>query len=284
VAAAEKALADLRNRAADAEKVGGAERSLERSKYGVEEANFRVTDAERALAELRADPSSSAIAIRRAEIDLAEAKLSVSDAVQSVTDAERRLNAERNVAPTADEIAEAERNLERAKYAVTDALDAQTRATEEQSSAQQNLNEITYGATVGSVIYESALKALEDAKADQADASDALADAMRRERDAMYELVEAQNALLAVQGKTKAGVVARVQGALGVSVGAGGSIVENIGTVSGNTTGGGAAGGGTVVNLNVQAGMFTSPVEVGNEIIDALRAWERSNGSISLAL
>jgi hypothetical protein len=75
-----------------------------------------------------------------------------------------------------------------------------------------------------------------------------------------------------------------VQGALGVSVGAGGSIVENIGTVSGNTTGGGAAGGGTVVNLNVQAGMFTSPVEVGNEIIDALRAWERSNGSISLAL
>lgn len=283
VAAAEKALADLRSRAADAEKVGGAERALERSKYGVEEANFRVTDAERALAELRADPESSAIAIRRAEIDLAEAKLSVSDSVQSVTDAERRLAAERNVAPTADEIAEAERNLERAKYAVTDALDAQTRATEEQSSAQQTLNEITYGATVGSVIYESALKELEDAKAAQADASDSLADALRRERDAMYDLVEAQKALLAVQGATKAGVVARAQSALGVTVGAGGSIVENIGAVSANTAAA-AAAGGTTVNLNVTAGMFTSPVEVGNEIIDALRAWERSNGSISLAL
>jgi hypothetical protein len=283
VADAEKALADLRNRAADAEKVGGAERSLERSKYGVEEANFRVTDAEKALADLRADPSSSAIAIRRAEIDLAEAKLSVSDAVQSVTDAERRLNAERNVAPTADEIAEAERNLERAKYAVTDALDAQTRATEEQSSAQEHLNEITYGATVGSTLYKSALKELEDAKTAQSDASDSLADAMIRERDAMYDLAEATKVLLAVQGKTKAGVVARAQGALGVAVDAAGSIVENISTVSGNTTGG-AAGGGTVVNLNVQAGMFTSPVEVGNEIIDALRAWERSNGSIALAL
>ena len=283
VADAEKALADLRSRAADAEKVGGAERALERSKYGVEEANFRVTDAEKALADLRLDPDASPIAIRRAEIDLAEAKLSVSDAVQSVADAERRLAAERNVAPTADEIAEAERNLERAKYAVTDALDAQTRATEEQSSAQAHLNEITNGAAVGSDAYNAALKDLQEAKRDQMEASESLADAMTRERDAMYDLAEATKVLLAVQGKTKAGVVARAQGSLGVAVDAAGRIVENIGDVSANMAGGVVAGG-TTVNLNVQAGMFTSPVEVGNEIIDALRAWERSNGSIALAL
>ena len=283
VADAEKALADLRSRAADAEKVGGAERALERSKYGVEEANFRVTDAEKALADLRLDPDASPIAIRRAEIDLAEAKLSVSDAVQSVADAERRLAAERNVAPTADEIAEAERNLERAKYAVTDALDAQTRATEEQSSAQAHLNEITNGATVGSDAYNAALKDLQEAKRDQMEASESLADAMTRERDAMYDLAEATKVLLAVQGKTKAGVVARAQGGLGVAVDAAGRAVENIGDVSANMAGGVVAGG-TTVNLNVQAGMFTSPVEVGNEIIDALRAWERSNGSIALAL
>jgi hypothetical protein len=106
---------------------------------------------------------------------------------------------------------------------------------------------------------------------------------MTRERDAMYDLAEATKVLLAVQGKTKAGVVARAQGGLGVAVDAAGRIVENIGDVSANMAGGVVAGG-TTVNLNVQAGMFTSPVEVGNEIIDALRAWERSNGSIALAL
>jgi len=279
---AEKRLADLRAQKADAEKVGGAERALERSKYGVEEANFRVADAERELAELRLDPESSATEIRRAEIALLEAKLGVSDAIQAVTDAERRLNDERNAAATPDEIAEAERNLERAKYAVTDALDAQTVATEEQSAAQQHLNEITYGAVVGSAIYNAALKELEDAKAAQVDASDSLADALRREADAMRDLIEAQKALLAVQGATKQGVVNRVQAGLGVTVGAAGSIVEQVAAVSAATGSAPVAGGG--VTLNVTAPMFTNPVEVGTEIVDALEAYLRSNGSLPFAV
>ena len=277
---AEKALADLRNRRADVEKVGSAERALERSKYGVEEANFRVADAERALAELRLDPDASAVAIRRAEIDLLEAKLGVSDAVQSVTDAERRLNAERNAAATADEIAEAERNLERAKYAVTDAIDAQTRATEEQSSAQQHLNEITYGAAVGSAIYNAALKELEEAKRAQEDASESLADALRREADAMRDLIEAQKALLAVQGATKAGIVNKAQAGLGVTVGAGGAIIEGSAAVAGMGT---AGGGGTGrIEIKVETSPFTNPTEVGTEIVDALGAYLRSNGTIPI--
>lgn len=277
---AEQALADLRNRAADPEKVGSAERALERSKYGVEEANFRVTDAERALAELRLDPMTSAIAIRRAEIDLLEAKLGVADAVQSVSDAERRLNTERSVAASADEIAEAERNLERAKYAVTDAIDSQTRATEEQSSAQQHLNEITYGAVVGSAIYNAALKELEDAKRDQQEASESLADALRREADAMRDLVEAQKALLEVQGRTKAGIVSKAQAGLGVSVGAGGQIIEGSAAVAG--MGAAAAGGAGSINIKVETSPFTNPTEVGTEIVDALGAYLRSNGTIPI--
>ncbi|NBR87862.1 MAG: hypothetical protein EBS84_20925 [Proteobacteria bacterium] len=279
---AEKRLADLRAQKADAEKVGGAERALERSKYGVEEANFRVADAERELAKLRLDPESSATEIRRAEIALLEAKLGVSDAIQAVTDAERRLNDERDAAATPDEIAEAERNLERAKYAVTDALNAQIQATDEQSAAQQNLNEITYGAVVGSAIYNAALKELEDAKAAQVEASDSLADALRREADAMRDLVEAQKALLAVQGATKQGVVNRVQAGLGVTVGAAGSIVEQVAAVSAATGSAPVAGSG--VTLNVTAPMFTNPVEIGTEIVDALEAYLRSNGSLPFAV
>ena len=283
VVAAEKALADLRAKQPDARQVGSAERNLERSKMGVEEANLRVADAEKALADLRLDPDASPTAIRRAEIDLAEAKFGVVEATYAQTDAESALAAERNAAATPDEIAEAERNLERAKFQVVDAIDAQTRATEEQSDAQSHLNEIMNGATVGSIIYESALKDLEDAKRDQQAASESLADALRDERDAMYELVEAQKALLAAQGATKAGVQRRVASGLGVSFGAGGSISDNIAAVSASAAGAMGGAGATNVTLNVQAGI-SNPVETANEIIDALRQWERANGSLPLAI
>ena len=280
---AEKALADLRAKQADTQKVAGAERSLERSKYGVEEANFRVADAERELAAIRLDPDASAVEIRRAEIDLAEAKLAVFDAIQSVTDAEKRLADERNATATPDQIAEAERNLERAKYAVSDALESQRRATEEQADAQTHLNEITNGATVGSVIYNAALKELEDAKRDQQAASESLADALQREADAMRDLIEAQKALLEAQGKTKAGIQRRAAAGLGVSIGAGGSIIENIATVSANAGAAATGAGAMNMTLNVQAGI-SNPVETANEIIDALRQWERANGSLPLAI
>jgi hypothetical protein len=280
---AEKKLAELRNKQADAQKVANAERSLERSKYGVEEANFRVTEAEAELAALRLDPEVSPVQIRRAEIDLAEAKLSVADAVQSVRDAETRLNDERNEAATADEIAEAERNLERAKYAVTDAIDAQKRATEEQTDAQKHLNEITFGATVGSKLYDDALKELQDAKEAQKDASDSLADALRNERDATYELVEAQKALKAVQGLVSNKTAQNVAGALGVSLGANGSIREDIAAVSRSSN---TAAGGTNIDsivMNIQSGI-SNPVETANAMVDALQQYVRVNGNIPLPI
>ena len=232
------------------------------------------------MAELRLDPAASPIAIRRAEIDLAEAKLAVSDAVLSVKDAEARLADERNATATPDQIAEAERNLERAKYAVTDALDAQRQATQEQAAAQQNLNEITFGAVVGSAIYDAALKELEDAKRDQAEASDSLADSLRREADAMRDLIEAQKALLAIQATTKTGVQNRAAAALGVSVGPGGVISEATAAISAAGT---TAGGGTgTINIKVETSPFTNPTEVGTEIVDALAAYVRSNGTIPI--
>lgn len=279
---AERRLAELRNRQADAAKVASAERSVQRSKFGVEEANFRVLDAETELAKLRLDPEASAVEIRRAEIALAEAKLAVSDAVQSVTDAEKRLNDERNTAATADEIAEAERNLERAKYAVSDAIDRQKEATAEQSAAQAHLNEITNGATEGSKAYEDALKDLQEARQDQLEASENLADALRRERDATYELAEAQKALAAAQALLTPSRAGRIASGLGVSIGAGGSITEDIAAVSANSRPAGTNGGS--VNIKVETSPFTNPAEVGAEVVDALAAYVRSNGTIPISL
>ena len=41
-------------------------------------------------------------------------------------------------------------------------------------------------------------------------------------------------------------------------------------------------GGGNTINLTVNAGMGTDPVQVGREIISVLKQWERHNGSIPL--
>lgn len=281
VTEAEKRLADLRAQKADIGKVGAAERALERSKYGVEEANFRVTDAERELAALRLDPDASATAIRRAEIDLLEAKLSVADSVLAIADAERRLNDERDAAASPDEIADAERNLQRAKMQVVDAIDAQTRAIVDESDAQATLNEITMGAAVGSKVYEDALQDLTDAKRDQQDASESLAKATRNEADALRDLADATKTLLAAQGVTKGGVQGRAAAGLGVSIGAGGSVIENIATVSGNTRTAAAAGAG-IIKIDVQTGAFTNPADVGAEVVDALAAYLRSNGTIPI--
>ena len=64
-----------------------AQRLVERAGYRVEQSVFAVTDAEKSLAEVRADPESTPQAIREAEINLAEAKLATKDAIDDQTEA-----------------------------------------------------------------------------------------------------------------------------------------------------------------------------------------------------
>jgi hypothetical protein len=71
--------------------LASAQRNVAQAGFRVEEAVFAVSDAEKALAELRADPTSSAQAIRQAEIDLAQAKLNVADATDSEFEATNKL-------------------------------------------------------------------------------------------------------------------------------------------------------------------------------------------------
>lgn len=214
VSQAEKALADLRAITADPESVAAAERGLEKSKFDVEEANFRVIEAERELAELRLDPAASPTAIRRAEIALQEAKFQVADSIVGVRRAEESLNAERNKAATADELAEAERELDAAKRAVEDSIRAQKDATVEQAAAQAYLNEIINGAAEGSDAYREAVDALNDAKEREADAIDAVAEAFERERQAVIDLIEAQKELNRLRSITPAGIVTKAEGIL----------------------------------------------------------------------
>jgi hypothetical protein len=61
-------------------------------------------------------------------------------------------------------------------------------------------------------------------------------------------------------------------------------IPNNALSMTGGGGGGRVAGGaGSVINLTVNAGMGTQGAEVGRQIVDALKAYERRNGSVYVA-
>jgi hypothetical protein len=109
--------------------VDRALRGQQRANAAVEEAIYSVADAEANLIKVRKDPESSAMDIRRAELDLAEAKLSVADSIDSQIDSTRELNTQQSL-----------------------------------------LNDTIYGATVGSILYDDALKMVQDAILEQVSA------------------------------------------------------------------------------------------------------------------
>lgn len=272
VTEAERRLADLRALTADPASVAEAERGLTRAKFRVEQANFDVADAERELADLRAQPDANPIEIRKREIALEEAKLAVIDATIGQADAVRKLDDERNRAASAQEIADAERDLARAKVAVQDATDEVSEATVEQGLAQMFLNEVVNGAKEGSERYQEALDALNAAREREVDAIDAVADAIRRERDAVLDLAEAQAKLAEAASALNAAQVAKVNREFQAANAP--SIIAS--PVAASTS------GPTHVTIAVDAKPLQNKTDLAQEIIDALRAYERSNGVVPI--
>lgn len=274
--AAEKKLRDLRAITADPEDVAEAERKLTRSKFSVEEANFAVADAEAALAKLRQDPTASPTEIRRAEIRLAESKLSVVEAVNGVKTAEQQLASEINRKATAEQIADAERDLERAKRAVEDSTDAVRDATMEQAVAQAFMNEVLNGATEGSDAYKAALDALNQAKEEEANERRNVASALLDEAKATLALRDAIIELNKVSKVTPSSVVSRGQDLLaGVSTANPALAALNAVAASGTSN-------VAPINVTVNTGIGGDGQAVAREVIDVLKSYERQNGYIPL--
>jgi len=284
VASAEKRLADLRALTADPANVADAERALTRSKFNVEEANFALIDAERELAELRAQPDANPTEIRRKEIALEEAKFRVIEATIGQQKATKDLDDERNRAATPQQIAEAERDLEAAKMSVVDAIDETRDATLEQSLAQALLNEITNGAKEGSERYKDALDELNEAKEKQVEASEHVEEALLRERDAVRQLAEAQRELLALQATVDQATRERAERAFATVSVPSASIAGTTGTSggAGSIAQPTATNGDTNLNINVTSGALSTPADTGAAVIDALDAYVRANGTIPI--
>jgi hypothetical protein len=62
-----------------------------------------------------------------------------------------------------------------------------------------------------------------------------------------------------------------------------GYVIPNSDLTTTGRGGGGFSAGGTTINLTVNAGMGTQGAEVGRQIVDALKAYERRNGAVYVA-
>ena len=130
------------------------------------------------------------------------ATFAVEEAIYSVADAEMNLRKVRQDPESSPmDVRRAELALAEAKLSVADATDSQIASTVELNDKQTLLNETVFGATIGSLIYDDALQAVNDAKERQFAAAEALADAIDKEREAQQKLNETIQATIDLMAK-----------------------------------------------------------------------------------
>ena len=286
---AEKKLAELRSKAADPNEVTNAEFGLEKSKLDVEEATLAVQEAEEALAKTLKDPEASPIDKRRAELALVSAKFGLRDALLDVGEAERKVIEVRATGATPDELAEAERELSDAKTAVEDAIFNQTKAVEDLTTAQEEYRKIVEGIREGDEEYVELSKEIVTAEENQAAASRDLRDAREGAATATDNLRTAEEELRASRKELRVARTGAPGRAFGGPVTSGRPYIVGergpemfVPSGSGNIVPNNKLGGGGVnVQVVVNAGMGTSGTQVGQEIVDLLRAYTKVSGPLS---
>jgi hypothetical protein len=240
-------------------------------------ANQGVADAQAALDQAVAGYGADSPQARKAarELELAQRGLeragyNVEGSLFAIANAEAELKKVRaDPESTPQAIREAEIALAEAKLSSADAIDQQTEATNGLTTATGLLNEAIFGASAGSEIFKTLSDALTDAKEKQSAATEAVADAIDRETEALDNYREAikkvgETQLLypkVIAANPMAGVAAAIPS-----------------TVTGNSTGFNPNGSAMVINNTVQAGIVASPDEVAQELANLSDRYRRLNG------
>jgi hypothetical protein len=142
------------------------------------DANTRLANAKAKLAQIERGFGAGSPEALAAQAELAKAQrgqeratYAVEEAIYSVADAEKNLaDVRKDPESSPMDIRRAELDLAEAKLSVADSIDAQIDATRELNDQQTILNETIFGATVGSILYDEALKDVTDAFNDQVSA------------------------------------------------------------------------------------------------------------------
>ena len=213
--------------------------------------------------------SPEAIAAQK-ELDQAQrgverAGYRVEESLFAVADAEKALaDVRADPESTPQAIREAEIALAEAKLSTKDAVDEQKDATDGLIESQSYLNELIGGAIVGSAFYAQYSDVLTEAQKRQTDAQEKLADAKDREAEAQERLNEANEKAIELAKKYP-----KIAGSIGnpVSFTTG---AQTLADTSSSLLGGGGMGN---INIEVNAGLGASGIQVGQEIDQYLREY-----------
>ena len=219
--------------------------------------------------------SPEAIAAQRkldqAQRSVERAGYRVEASVFAIADAERQLAEVRlDPASSPQAIREAEIALAEAKLSAKDAVDEQKDATDELATSQSTLNELVNGAIIGSDFYRQFSDALAEAKQRQEEATLRVADAIDREAEAQ-ERLNAANEKAAELAKAYPKIAASVQNPM-ASV-----VAQPTSTVSARYRDLATAQAGPQITIN--AGLGANGVQIGQEIDQYLREYQRLNGT-----
>jgi hypothetical protein len=249
-----------------------AQRGAVKATRSKADADLAVADAQAKLAQISqgfgvGSPEALAAQAQLARAQRAQerAVYAIEEAVFSVADAEKNLAEVRSDPESSPmDIRRAEISLAEAKLAVSDATDSQTESTKELNDQQRLLNEAIFGATIGSIVYDDALEAVNNAKERQAEAAEALADALEREKDAQNRLNDSIKATIDLMAKYP-----KVLGGMPNPMA---NLVPDS-TLANNASSLFNGGGMGNVNIEVNAGLGASGIEIGQEIDQYLREY-----------
>ena len=249
-----------------------AKKNLAKSDLSLADAQAQFNQAVQGFGADSAEAKDAQKKLSIANRAVAQAGFRVEDSIFAVQDAEKKL-AETRKDPESNPrmIREAEIALEEAKLRVVEAIEAEDEATLARTESQVKLNEVINGAIVGSVIYDSLLKELNEAKDAQTEASERATEAIQNETDAFNDLAEAiRNAAIA-QGNIPVAVapVFRPEEIdKGFSLPTLPTVPAPAGAISSATQ---VPSGGTTIVVNT--GVGTNGIEAGRQIVQLLQQY-----------
>jgi hypothetical protein len=216
--------------------------------------------------------SPEALAAQK-ELDKAQraqerATYAVEEAIYSVADAEKNLAEVRKDPESSPmDVRRAELDLAEAKLSVTDAIDSQIDSTKELNDQQTLLNETIFGATIGSYLYDEALRGVEDATRQQASAFEAWEEAVTNTKNAQDDFnasLQATIDLIAKYPKLLGGMpnpMGGVAGQVPVTAGGGFALRPN-----------------DTYQININAAIAEQGLP--KKVVDALQQYNRTIGKI----
>jgi len=249
-----------------------AQKSEKKSLATLTDANNDLANAQARLAQIERGFGVGSPEALAAQAELAKAQRSqeravyaVEEAVFSVADAEKNLaEVRKDPESSAMDIRRAEINLAEAKLSVADATDSQAESTKELNDQQRLLNDAIFGATVGSILYDQALRDVEDATRQQVSAYEAWEEAVTNTKNAQDDF----NASL----QATADLIRKYPKVLGGMPNPMANLVPDS-TLANNASSLFNGGGMGNVNIEVNAGLGASGIQVGQEIDQYLREY-----------